>query len=349
MRRKWGYKRMNMHLKKPVGLAVLFVFVVSLPVIVGSPYFVHLMIMVGMNSVLAMTFIMLLRAGLLNLSVAAFWGIGAYSTAILVTRLGFSAWLALPASTAITGILAFLVGIILIRSGGFGFVMLSALVGMVTVLVFGTFDIFGGYVGIANIPPPEPVALPFFGTVAFASKVPFYYLMLLLFMLVVVVFSAFYAAWSGRAWRAIDLSPPLAMTLGIDIFRYRLLAFVVASAAAGLMGCFYVAYFGAVLPSTFDMFKTFNIQIYAILGGLGSAFLGPVVGTFIMTAVPEFLRIAKDVEPIYTGLLLIVLVLFFPDGIMSLSAYWRRSEGGPEGIARIGKWAKALLAGSKKA
>jgi branched-chain amino acid transport system permease protein len=190
--------------------------------------------------------------------------------------------------------------------------------------------------------------LPFFGKVAFASKVPYYYLMVLLFMLVVAVFSAFYAAWSGRAWRAIDLSPPLAMTLGIDIFRYRLLAFVVGSATAGLMGWFYVGYFGAVLPSTFDMFKTFNIQIYAILGGLGSAFLGPVVGTFVMTAVPEFLRIAKDIEPIYTGFLLIVLVLFFPEGLMSLSAYWRRSEGGPEGIARIGRWAKALLPVSKK-
>jgi branched-chain amino acid transport system permease protein len=339
---------MHIPLKKPIGLLVLFIFIVALPLLVDSPYFVHLMIMVGMNSVLAMTFIMLLRAGLLNLSVAAFWGIGAYASATLVTKLGLSVWLALPASTAITGILAFLVGIILIRSGGFGFVMLSALAGMVTVLVFGTFDVFGGYVGIANIPPPEPITLPFFGTVAFASKVPYYYLMLFLFMLVVTVFSAFYAAWSGRAWRAIDLSPPLAMTLGIDIFRYRLLAFVVASATAGLMGWFYVGYFGAVLPSTFDMFKTFNIQIYAILGGLGSAFLGPVVGTFVMTAVPEFLRIAKDIEPIYTGFLLIVLVLFFPDGLMSLSSYWRRSEGGPEGIARIGRWAKALLSVGNK-
>ena len=336
---------MNNPLKKSIGL---FVVIVALPLLVKSPYYVHLMIMVGMNSVLAMTFILLLRAGLLSLSIAAFWGIGAYASALLITRLGLSVWLAFPTSTAITGIIAFLVGIILIRTGGFGFVMLSALVGMVTVLVFGTFDVFGGYVGIVNIPPPEPFTLPFLGPIAFVSKAPYYYLMLFLFILVIVVFSAFYAAWSGRAWRAIDLSPPLAESLGIDIFRYKLLAFVVASATAGLMGCFYVGYFGAVIPNTFDMFKTFNIQIYAILGGLGSAFLGPVIGTFIMTAGPEFLRITKDIEPIYTSLLLIILVLFFPDGIMSISGSWRRSKHGPESVARIIRGIRSVLLARKE-
>lgn len=329
---------------KSIGLVVLFVVIVALPLIVRSRYYVHLMIMVGMNSVLAMTFIMLLRAGLVSLGIAAFWGIGAYTSALLVAKVGLSVWLALPVSTAVTGIVALIVGIILIRSGGFGFIMLSALVGMVTVLVFGTFDVFGGYVGITNIPPPEPIYLPFFGTIEFLSKVPYYYLMLFLFIVVIAALSAFYAAWTGRAWRAIDLSPALAKSIGIDIFRYRLLAFIVASAIAGLMGWFYVGYFGSVIPSTFDMFKTFNVQIYAILGGLGSAFLGPVIGTFIMTAGPEFLRITKDVEPIYTGLLLVILVLFFPDGLMSISGSWRRSKNRPESVARTIRKIRSVLA-----
>jgi branched-chain amino acid transport system permease protein len=301
------------------------------------------MIMVGMNSVLAMAFVMLLRAGLISLGVAAFWGVGAYASALLVTRLGLSVWLALPASVAVTAIVAFLLGIILIRSGGFGFIMLSAIVGMVTVLVFGTFDVFGGHVGLLNLPPPEPVQVPFLGTIDFVSKGPYYYLMLCLLIVVVVVFSAFYAAWTGRGWRAIDLSPLLAKSLGIDIFRYRLLAFVVSSAAAGLMGWFYVSYFGSVIPDTFDMFKTFNIQIYAILGGLASAFLGPVIGTFIMTAIPEFLRIAKEIEPVYTGCLLIALVLFFPDGLMGLAFFRRSFKNRPSGSARIGERIKGSL------
>lgn len=227
--KKWGFKQMSRLHKKLIALFILLIIiVVSLPLLVDSPYYIHLLIMVGMNSVLAMTFILTLRTGLVSLANAAFWGVGAYAMTLLVMRLDLSVWLALPASSAITGIIAFLIGIILLKNAGFTFLMLTALLGMVTVLVFGTFDIFGGYIGIVNIPPPEPIALPFLPPIEFISKTPYYFLMLFLFILVVAVFSAFYAAWSGRAWRAIALSPHLAESLGINLFRYRLLAFVIA-------------------------------------------------------------------------------------------------------------------------
>ncbi len=335
---------MKKRFSKTIALCIVFVAAIALPLLVKSEYHLHLLIMVGMNSVLAMTFVLMLRAGLMSLSMAAFWGVGAYASALLVTKLGLSVWLALPASCAITGVIAFFIGIILLRNGGFAFVMLTALLGMVTVLVFGTFDVFGGYVGIMNIDPPETIRLPLSGSIEFISKVPFYYLMLFLLMVVVAVFSAFYAAWSGRAWRAIDLSPPLAESLGIDLFRYRLLAFVLASAAAGLMGSFYTHYFGSVVPSTFDMFKTFNIQIYAILGGLGFAFLGPVIGTAVMTFVPEFLRITREVEPVFTGFLLVVLVMFLPDGVLTLVGFRNRFLPGRATVERM----KAALNGDKR-
>lgn len=335
-------------MKKPrsriTALSIAFIAAVVLPLVVRSEYYQHLMIMVGMNSVLAMTFVLMLRAGLMSLSMAAFWGVGAYASALLVTRLALPVWLAFPASCAITGIVALVIGAILLRNGGFAFVMLTALLGMVTVLVFGTFDVFGGYVGIMNINPPETIRLPLVGSIEFISKTPFYYLMLFLFIVVVVVFSAFYAAWAGRAWRAIDLSPPLAESLGIDLFRYRLLAFVLASMAAGLMGSFYTHYFGSVVPSTFDMFKTFNIQIYAILGGLGFAFLGPVIGTAIMTLVPELLRITREVEPVFTGFLLVVLVMFLPNGVLTLVGLRNRFLPGKATAERM----KAALAGNGK-
>ena len=331
-----------------IALAALLIILIALPLVVNDPYYLHLIIMVGMNGVLAMTFVLMLRAGLMSLSIAAFWGIGAYASTMLVTRGGLSVWLALPTSTAITALVAFLVGIILLKNGGFAFVMLTALFGMVTVLVLGTFDVFGGHVGIVNIDAPETIKLPLLGSIEFISKMPFYYLMLFLFIVVVAVFSAFYAAWSGRAWRAIDLSPPLAESLGIDLFRYRLLAFVLASGAAGLMGSFYAHYFGAVVPTTFDMFKTFDVQICAILGGLGFAFLGPVVGTAVMTFVPEFLRITEAVEPIFTGFLLMLLVMFLPDGLLTVLGFRARFLPGRATIERMLSGMKAALEGNKK-
>lgn len=339
--KRWDFKQINRLHSKLLGLFISFVAIAALPLLVDSPYYVHLLIMVGMNSILAMTFILTLRTGFVSLANAAFWGVGAYALTLLVTRWDLSVWLALPASAVITGIVAFLVGIILVRNAGFAFLMLTALLGMVTVLVFGTFDVFGGYVGIVNIPAPEPIKLPFLPPIEFISKTPYYYLMVLLFIIVVAVLSTFYAAWSGRAWRAIDLSPHLAESLGINLFRYRLLAFVLASAVAGLMGGFYACYFGAVVPSTFDIFKTFYIHIYVILGGIGFAFLGPVIGSFIFTLVPEVLRITKEVEPIFTGLLLILLVMFLPDGLLSLLSLSRRPSHPGENMERIVRWIKA--------
>jgi branched-chain amino acid transport system permease protein len=110
----------------------------------------------------------------------------------------------------------------------------------------------------------------------------------------------------------------LAQTLGINLFRYRLLAFVISSMSAGLVGSFYAHYFGTIEPGTFSVFKSIYIQIYSILGGLNFYLMGPIIGALIMTLVPEFLRVGKEIEPILTGGILILLVIFLPGGILSL-------------------------------
>jgi branched-chain amino acid transport system permease protein len=346
LQRKFRLNQINLRSSKFVGLAILAVILILVPVMVSSPYYIHLLIMVGINTVLAMSFILLFRTGLITIAIAAFWGIGAYTSALLTTRLDLSFWLALPASTIITGIIALLIGYLLVRRGGIAFVMQTLVVAFVIQLVFSTFDVFGGHVGIYNIPRPDAIHLGFIAPIEFTSKTPYYYLMLFLVLLVVLAFSAFYAAWTGRAWRAIGLTPHLAESLGVNIFRYRMLAFVITSAAAGLMGSFFAHYYGAIVPSTFGPFKTIYVHVYAILGGVGFAILGPVIGSFIMTIVPEILRVTKEVEPIFTGLLVILLVMFLPDGLMGLSS-WRRPLPPAESIARAARWIKSFLPTSR--
>jgi branched-chain amino acid transport system permease protein len=119
------------------------------------------------------------------------------------------------------------------------------------------------------------------------------------------------------------LSPRLAASLGVNLFRYRLLAFVIGGVSAGLMGAFYAHYYGSVIPATFDPYKTIYAHVYAILGGVSFAVFGPVVGAFVMTAMPEVLRIAKEVEPVFTGAIVVLLVMFLPNGLLGL-ARWRR-------------------------
>ena len=344
--KKYHFNQISMRFIKLISLIILVVILAVVPLVVHNPYYMHLLIMVGINSVLAMTFILMLRTGLISLAIAAFWGIGAYASALLSMRLSLSFWLALPASAIISGIFAFFIGYLLVKQGGFGFIIQTLAIGFIIVLVFGTFDVFGGYVGIVGIPPPDPIRIPFLASIHFISKTPYYYLMLFLLLIVVLAFSAFYAAWTGRAWRAIGLSPRLAESLGVDLFRYRLLAFVIASTAAGLMGSFYTHYFQAIVPATFGPFKTIYVHVYAILGGIGFPILGPVVGSLIMTIVPEILRVTEAAEPIFTGLLIILLIMFLPNGLLGLSSSWQRAAHPSENLAKVGRWIKTSLPAS---
>ncbi len=318
VKRNWKYRMRDLKYKKAITWIFLFVFFSCIPLIIHSPYYMHLIIITGMNTVLAMTFIMMLRTGLISLAIAAFWGIGSYASSTLVMKTGLSFWFALPCAAIITGIIALAIGFLVVRNPGFGFLILTAVIGMIIGLVFGNIKWLGGFTGFEYIPRPDPIDFPFLAPIPFTSKVPYFFVMLFLFLLIFLSFQALYTSSTGRAWMAIGLNPRLAESIGVNVFRYRLIAFVIASTVAGLEGGFYAHYIGSINPNAFNIFKTINVHIYAILGGISFPFLGPIIGTLIMTFVPESLRIAKEIEPMLTGALLILLIIFLPGGILSL-------------------------------
>ncbi len=299
---------------KEVGLLIVpGIIILTLPLIIKSPYQMHLIIMLCINIALGLSFALLFSTGLITIGAAAFWAIGAYGSALLVMNLGLSFWLALPLASIMTGIIAAVLGSIIVRAPGVAFVVQTMVINMIVGQALGQMEFLGGWGGILGIPRPNPI-----GPIKFASKTPYYYLVLFLLLLTAVVFYALYSSRIGRAWRSIRLNPRLAQTLGINLFRYRLLAFIIASMSAGLVGSFYAHYFGTIEPGTFSVFKSIYIQIYGILGGLSFYLMGPVIGAFIMTLLPEFLRVGKEIEPILTGCILILLVIFLPGGILSL-------------------------------
>jgi branched-chain amino acid transport system permease protein len=311
---------------RKVAVALFVLVLVLLPLATTAPYYLHLLITVMINALLAMTFILTLRAGLINVAMAAFWGIGAYATALLETKAGMSFWLALPIATIGGLIVALLLGLVVVRFAGFGFVILTLVIASIVPVFFGTFEYFGRYVGIINIPRPDPIPLPGGGQIEFLTKVPYYYLILAIGLVCVVVLWAFYASSTGRAWRAIGLSSQLAQSVAINPFRYRLVAWTLGSTIAVIVGSFYAAYSQSVVPGTFGPFKSLYIQIYAILGGMGFVLLGPIVGAFILTLIPEAFRFLKGNEPIFTGALIIIIVIFLPQGLLGLAASLRDNQ-----------------------
>jgi len=304
---------MKLRIKEVTLFIALGIILLLLPLIIKSPYQMHLIIMLCINIVLGMSFAMLFSTGLITIGAAAFWAVGAYASALLVMNLDLSFWLALPLASIITGMIGLVLGSIIVRAPGVAFVVQTMVINMIVVQALGQIGFLGGWGGILGIPRPNPIA-----SIKFVSKTHYYYLILFLLLLTVAVFYGLYSSRIGRAWRSIRLNPRLAQTLGIDLFRYRLLAFIIASMSAGLVGSFYAHYFGTIEPGTFSVFKSIYIQIYGILGGLNFYLMGPIIGALIMTLVPEFLRIGKEIEPILTGGILILLVIFLPGGILSL-------------------------------
>ena len=319
--------------RRLLGFVLLAVFLALVPVWVHSPYYIDLMIVMMINAVLAMTFVMLLRTGLISLAVAAFWGIGAYASAMLSLHAHLSFWACLPLATLITAVCALLVGYVIIRNAGFTFIIMTTVIAMLFVVAVGNIHWLGGYNGISNIPAPDSIHFGSLGSIVFDSKVDFFYLGLILFIIVMLVINAFYASSTGRAWNAIGLNPRHAQSMGINVFRYRLVSFVLGCAIAGLMGSFYAHYQTFIIPTAFNLFpKTIYIQVFAVLGGVGFATLGPIIGAGLLSLFNEVFSRFADKSIIIVGGLVLVVVVFLPRGLLSLGEVPGRIRGWRAGI-----------------
>jgi branched-chain amino acid transport system permease protein len=296
-----------------IALGVVCFVLAFLPLFTDSRYFMHLVIMTCINIMLGLSFSMLFSTGLITMGAAGFWGIGAYTSALLVVKAGLTFWVALPLAPLVSALVALITGMVIVRAAGVAFIIQTMVINMILVQVFGHFEIFGGWAGLLDIPAPDAI-----GPITFTSKTANYYLVLMLLLFNIAGFYALYTSRIGRAWSAIRLNARLAETLSVDLFRYRLAAFMISAAGAGLAGSFYAHYFQTLEPNMFNVFKSIYVQIYSILGGLNASILGPVIGAAIITFVPELLRVGKEIEPILTGAVLVLLVIFLPGGILSL-------------------------------
>ena len=325
-------------LQRAVLLAATIIGLIILPWAVESPYLIHLFIMVFVGTVLGMVFNLFFSAGLITLGCAAFYAIGAYASALLTMNLAISFWLALPLATVITGIVGLALGAAIVRHPGAAFVVNTLVLNLVIVQALGKLPGLGGWGGILGIPGPTPLSFPFLGRVEFTGKIPYYYLMLALMLLSMIAFHLLYRSRVGRAWKAIKLSPQLAETLGINLYRYRLLTFIIASLTTGALGSFYAHYFQTIVPDAFGVWTSISIQMYSVLGGLEFYLLGPVFGSIAMTFFPEVFRVAKEVEPLITGALLVIIILFFPGGFLGTfqMLFSRKGASGqPMGLAGL--------------
>lgn len=299
---------------KIIGLFLLFLLFLGLgPLLSQKLYWMHLVILCLLYSILTMSLVLILRTGHLTLAHAAFMGIGSFSSALLVMKLGLSFWLALPLSGLIAAIIALILGYPILRVRGIYFVIITLAFSTVVALIALNWNLLGGYVGITGIPRPNAI-----GSIDFSSKIHYYYLILLLAAIAGLVIYRIETSRFGRILRAIGEDDVLTESIGVDLLRYKLMAFAVGSFWAGVAGAFFAHYLRYTSGDLFGVWESLQYVIFAIVGGTASAVAGPVIGVFVLTIFAELLPIPDLAQPFLFGAVLIQVVLTLPGGLISL-------------------------------
>jgi branched-chain amino acid transport system permease protein len=299
----------------------LGIVVLLLPYIIRDDYYMHLFILAGIYSVLCMGWALILRAGQFSLGQAAFLAIGAYTLSLLGLKLGLSPWLGVLAAGMVSAIIAALLGWVVLRIRGLYFAVITLAFNGAVQLVPANVEGFGGWTGLAPVPS---FAL---GDMEFISKTSWYYLVLVLVIFCGLVCWRLEHSKLGRYFKA-TTNESLAESIGINAVGYRMLAFVVACFFAGLAGGILASYMTYVAPGDFSVFKSMQVQIQSTVGGTSALLAGPVAGATMMIVLGEILRAyTKGLEPLLYGLVLLVVIFFLPDGLISLPGIFRKKAG----------------------
>ncbi len=262
-------------------------------------------------------------AGQISIGHAAFFGIGAYVSAILTVRYGLNPWPCMLIGMIVTAVVAILVGTPSLKLKGHYLAMATLAFGVIIYIIFNEeVEWTGGPDGMPGIP-----GLSLFGF-EFDSVVRYFYLVW------GFVFAAFIftinviQSGTGRALRAIHASEPAASAMGVDISRFKIMVFVYSAILASLAGSLYAHYLNFINPSTFDLFFSIKLLIMIALGGMHNIW-GAIIGAGLITFLSyEWLYYFEELEVVVYGAILLIVTIFLPHGLVGVPGIirsWFRS------------------------
>ena len=305
-------------LSPSVGFGLLVAAGAAVPLVTRDSYYLDVATTLLMNLVLTLSLRFEMSTGQLNMAHISFMGIGAYASALLVTRAGWSFWAALIVAPLVAALAAIPVGRIALRvSGPYYFLITFAFLEVLRLFFNNYFvDYLGGPSGLVEIPRPHPLPLTG-GAVTFAGKLPQYWLMYALFVVSAAVLIRLEYSRLGLVASAIRQRDLLAETLGVDVTRYKLGVFVLGSFFAGVAGVFFAHSHQVLHSSDFGLEPMVLLVVFTVIGGAQSVW-GPVVGTLVLSITSEFLRELHHYEILVYGVVLMIVMLVVPEGLISL-------------------------------
>jgi len=305
--------------RRTLWLVALGAALAALPVAAPSAYALTLFNIIGLYAIVTVGLVLLGSSGQVSLGQAAFYGIGAYVSALLAKDLGWSTLATVPLAIVCVAGAAYLVGLPTLRLADHFFVLATLGVGIiVNVLMIQMVPVTGGASGLRDIP----------GLGAWGLRVTtdrqFYYVVWTCVLAAVLVARNVTSHRTGRALRAILGSEVGAAALGIDVARYKMQVFVLSAAYAALAGALYAHYVRFISPSPFSLYASLFFLVMAVVGGLTNIW-GGLVGAAAVTVLDQviraemplvFPRVGGEYQTAIYGILLIVIMLFFPAGLV---------------------------------
>jgi len=311
--------------------------ILILPLIWSDGHIHHLMVLAGINAILALGLSLFLGyAGQISLGHAAFFGIGAYTTAILTTRYEIPPFFAFWASAFVSSLFAYLIGRPLLKLKGYFLALATLGFGeMFLVFVKESYEFTGGVIGIFNIPWFS------IGGFVFDNYLKQYYLIWGVLIGLFLFSKNLVRSKMGRALLAISSSEEGAASIGVDVTKMKIGSFVIGAGFAGFAGNLYACVMSTANYETFSLNLSTLIVLMVILGGMGNLY-GPIGGALFITWLMDVLGSYMEYSLPLFGVILILLLIFFPEGFgtglgmrfVYLISYFPRKRRRDEGKIR---------------
>jgi len=281
----------------------------------GTPFYTELVTKIMIMAIFALSLDLLVGyTGLVSFGHAAFFGIGAYTLALLAPKgVPANLWLTLPAAIAAAGVAALAVGVFVLRTRGIYFIMVTLAFAQMFYFVFHDTKFGGGSDGrYVNFKPTASIGefLPF----DLGIPVHAYYMVLGFLALTFVFLRLLLRSPFGRALQGIRANEQRMRSLGFPVFAYKLASFGIAGALAGLAGYLSAAQDGFVSPEILSWHQSGNVLLMVILGGVGTPY-GPIAGAFVLVSMEEVLSSLTNHWQLWLGAAIVLLVLFLPGGL----------------------------------
>lgn len=281
-------------------------------------YLINISILFSIYAILGLSLNLVVGyAGLLSISHAAFYGIGAYTTAILLTKTNLGFFSSVILGLLLAGVISLFIGLVLSRFKGDYYALVSLGFNIIIFSVFLNWqNLTKGPFGIAGIPKPELLGIDFNNNINFLMLI-FAFLILIYVICRFIVNSSF-----GRVLKAIREDEVVISVFGYNTFYFKLVIFIISAMMASVAGSLYAVYITFVDPSSFQAIESVFILAIIILGGLANL-RGSVLGAIFLILLPEILRfigfpseIAAQMRQVIYGLMLVLLMIYKPQGLI---------------------------------